>query len=116
MLEHLDLNQSLSEAEYKRRLPQLQERLYELEHALFQAKIPVAVVFEGWAAAGKGGAINVLAERMDPRGFRVAPITPPRTFETHYPWLWRYWLKLPAYGQMTVFDTGWYRRVLIERV
>lgn len=116
MLEHINLNQSLSESDYNRRLPKLQERLYDLEHALFQAKIPVTVVLEGWAAAGKGGAINVLSERMDPRGFRVVPITPPRTSETRYPWLWRYWLKLPAYGQMAVFDTSWYRRVLIDRV
>jgi polyphosphate kinase 2 (PPK2 family) len=116
MLEQINLDQSLSEAEYKRRLPQLQVRLYDLEHAIFRANIPVAIVFEGWAAAGKGSTINVLAERMDPRGFRVVPITPPRTSETRYPWLWRYWLKTPAYGQIVVYDTSWYRRVLIDRV
>lgn len=116
MLEQINLDQTLSESEYKRRLPQLQDRLYDLEHMIFQAKIPVALVFEGWAAAGKGSTISVLAERMDPRGFRVAPITPPRTAETRYPWLWRYWLKIPAYGQMVVFDTSWYRRVLVERL
>ena len=116
MLEQINLDQSLSEAEYKRRLPQLQVRLYDLEHAIFKANIPVAIVFEGWAAAGKGSTINVLAERMDPRGFRVVPITPPRTSETRYPWLWRYWLKTPAYGQIVVYDTSWYRRVLIDRV
>jgi polyphosphate kinase 2 (PPK2 family) len=116
MLEQLDLTQALPKDDYKRRLPALQEKLYDLEHAVFQARVPVAVVFEGWAAAGKGSAIRVLAERLDPRGFRVVPISPPRTLETHYPWLHRFWLKIPARGQMVVYDTSWYRRVLIDRL
>jgi AMP-polyphosphate phosphotransferase len=116
MLEKVNLKLSLSKAECQRRLPQLQNRLYDLEHAIYQAAIPVVIVFEGWAAAGKGSTIRVLAERMDPRGFRVVPITPPRTAELQYPWLWRFWQKVPAYGQIIVYDTSWYRRVLIDRV
>jgi len=116
MLEQINLDQSIPKAEYKRRLPQLQARLYDLEHAVFNARIPAAILFEGWAAAGKGSTINVLAERMDPRGFRVVPITPPRTAEMRYPWLHRFWLKIPAYGQIVVYDTSWYRRVLIDRI
>lgn len=116
MLEKVNLNLALSKTEYRRQLPPLQGRLYDLEHAIFKASIPVAIVFEGWAAAGKGGTIRVLAERLDPRGFRVVPITPPRTSETQYPWMWRFWQKIPAYGQMIIYDTSWYRRVLIDRV
>jgi len=116
MLEQVDLDLFLSKTEYKRRLPALQQRLYDLEHAMFQAGVPVAVVFEGWAAAGKGSTINVLTERLDARGFRVVAITPPRTQETHFPWLRRFWLRIPAYGQMVIYDTSWYRRVLIERI
>jgi AMP-polyphosphate phosphotransferase len=116
MLEYLNLDLAVPKSEYRPRIRQLQQRLYELEHAVFDAKIPVVIVFEGWAACGKGRLIQILAERMDPRGFRVVPITPPRTAETHYPWMWRFWLQIPAYGQMVVFDTSWYRRVLIERI
>jgi AMP-polyphosphate phosphotransferase len=116
MLEHIDLNQAVAKDEYKRRLEPLQERLYDLQGAVFRARVPVAIVFEGWAAAGKASTLNVLAERLDPRGFRVVPITPPRTLEKAYPWLWRFWLKIPAYGQMVVYDTSWYRRVLIDRI
>jgi polyphosphate kinase 2 (PPK2 family) len=116
MLEQADLDQALPKEEYQRRLPQLQQRLYNLEHALFTANIPTLLVFEGWAAAGKGGAINTLTEHLDPRGFRVVPITPPRTYETRYPWMWRFWQKIPANGQIAIFDQSWYRRVLIERV
>jgi AMP-polyphosphate phosphotransferase len=116
MLEKINLDQSLSQEAYKRRLPKLQERLYDLEHAMFSQGIPAAIVFEGWATSGKGSTINILAERLDPRGFRVMPITPPRTAETYFPWLWRFWLKIPARGQMVVYDTSWYRRVLIDRI
>jgi polyphosphate kinase 2 (PPK2 family) len=116
MLEYLNLDLAVSKEEYQARIHDLQQRLYELEHAVFDAKIPVMIVFEGWSACGKGRLIQILAERMDPRGFRVVPITPPRTAETRYPWLWRFWLKIPAYGQMVAFDTSWYRRVLIDRI
>jgi polyphosphate kinase 2 (PPK2 family) len=116
MLEKVDLTQAVSKEEYKRRLPLLQERLYDLVHQAFRAEIPAMLVFEGWSAAGKGGTIGLLAERLDPRGARVVPILPPRTYESRYPWMWRFWQKLPAYGQTVIFDTSWYRRVLVDRV
>ncbi len=116
MLEYVNLDLSLSEEEYKKRLRPLQQRLYALEHAIFNAKVPAMIVFEGWAATGKGRIINLLAERMDPRGFRVVPITPPRTAETHYPWMWRFWLKTPTYGQIVAYDTSWYQHVLSDRI
>ena len=116
MLEYINLDLAVPKEEYEKRIGDLQQRLYELEHAVFDAKVPVMIVFEGWAATGKGRVISILAERMDPRGFRVVPITPPRTTETHYPWLWRFWQKIPARGQMVVFDTSWYRRVLTDRI
>lgn len=116
MLEYVNLDLAVSKEEYDKRVGSLQQRLYELEHAVFDSKVGVMIVFEGWAATGKGRLITLLAERMDPRGFRVVPITPPRTTETHYPWLWRFWLKIPARGQMVAFDTSWYRRVLADRI
>jgi polyphosphate kinase 2 (PPK2 family) len=116
MLEYVNLDLAIPKEEYDKRIGPLQQRLYELEHAVFEAKVPVMIVFEGWAATGKGRLISILAERMDPRGFRVVPITPPRTMETHFPWLWRFWLKIPAKGQIVAYDTSWYRRVLIDRI
>jgi polyphosphate kinase 2 (PPK2 family) len=116
MLEKVNLGLSCAKEEYQQVLPGLQKKLFELEHAVFKAGIPVAIVFEGWAAAGKGSTIRVLTQRLDPRAFRVVPVTPPRTAEKHYPWLRRFWLKIPAYGQIVIFDTSWYRRVLISRI
>ena len=116
MLEKVDLSRKLPKAEYKVQIPRLQRRLYDLEKACWDAKIPSVIIFEGWDAAGKGTSINLLMSRLDPRGFKLYPIQAPRTFETHLPWLWRFWLKLPNYGEMAGFDRSWYGRVLVERV
>jgi polyphosphate kinase 2 (PPK2 family) len=116
MLENINLKRKLSHDEYSRVLPGLQWRLYDLERACWQHGVPVIIVFEGWDAAGKGGAISSLTQRLDPRGFKLRPINPPRTFEQQHPWLWRFWLKTPERGEIAIFDRSWYMRVLDERV
>jgi polyphosphate kinase 2 (PPK2 family) len=116
MLEKIDLSRKLPKQEYKKLIPQLQRRLYDLEKSCWDAKIPSIIVFEGWDAAGKGTSINLLTSRLDPRGFQLYPIREARTFEKHLPWLWRFWLKIPNYGEMAIFDRSWYGRVLVERV
>lgn len=116
MLEKVDLERKLAHADYKRLLPALQRRLYELEKACWDRRVASMVIFEGWDAAGKGSAIATLTERLDPRGFKLHPIRPARTYEKQRPWLWRFWLKIPAYGEMAIFDGSWYGRVLGERV
>jgi polyphosphate kinase 2 (PPK2 family) len=116
MLEKVDLTRKLPKREYKKLVPRLQRRLYDLEKGSWDAKISTVIVFEGWDAAGKGTSINLLTSRLDPRGFKLYPIQAARTFETHLPWLWRFWQKLPNYGEMAIFDRSWYGRVLVERV
>ena len=116
MLEKIDLTRRLSKQDYKVLLPRLQRRLYDLEKACWDAKISSIILFEGWDASGKGTSINLLTSRLDPRGFKLYPIQAPRTFEMHLPWLWRFWLKLPNYGEMAIFDRSWYGRVLVERM
>ncbi len=116
MLEKVDLTKKLSKKEYKKRLPQLQQRLYDVQKTCWDAEIPTVILFEGWDASGKGTSINLLTRRLDPRGFMVYPIREARTYEKGHPWLWRFWLKLPNYGQVAIFDRTWYGRVLVERV
>lgn len=116
MLEKVDLKVRIPKKEYKERFPALRDRLYDLQKACWDAGIPSMIVFEGWDAAGKGTTINKLTQRLDPRGFKLYPISAPRTYETHMPWLWRFWLKVPNSGQMAIFDRSWYGRVLVERV
>jgi AMP-polyphosphate phosphotransferase len=116
MLEKVDLARKLPKKTYGELLPRLQGRLYDLERACSGARIPTILVFEGWDASGKGTTINLLTSRLDPRGFKLYAIQAPRTYETHLPWLWRFWQKIPNYGEMAIFDQSWYGRVLSERV
>lgn len=77
---------------------------------------PVCVLFEGWDAAGKGGAIKRLVAPLDPRHVRVAQFAAPTPDEARHHFLWRFWPSLPGWGGMAVFDRTWYGRVLVERV
>ena len=116
MLEKVDLSKTLSKSEYRKMLPRLQRRLYDLAQACWDHGVPSIIVFEGWDASGKGSTIRTLTSRLDPRGFKLYPIQAPRTYELNHPWLWRFWLKIPNYGEMAIFDRSWYGRVLVERV
>ena len=74
------------------------------------------IAFEGMDAAGKGGAIKRLTQRLDPRGYVVHPISAPQPHEIRYHYLHRFWRKLPQHGQIAIFDRSWYGRVLVERL
>jgi polyphosphate kinase 2 (PPK2 family) len=116
MLENVNLKKKLSREEYKRSLPGLQNRLYSLEKACWDNQISSIIVLEGWDGSGKGAAIQTLAQRLDPRGFKLYPITAPQPHEEERPWLWRFWLKVPNRGEMVILDGSWYGRVLEERI
>jgi AMP-polyphosphate phosphotransferase len=116
MLETVDLGRKLDKPNYKALFPVCSSRLFELQKASWDARIPVAILFEGWDAAGKGTSIQKLTESIDPRGFKLYPIRASRTYEKKRPWLWRFWLKIPAYGEWAIFDRSWYGRVMVERV
>lgn len=94
----------------------LQARLARLQVAHLCHKRRAVIVFEGWDAAGKGGAIKRLTAEWDPRYFEVFPIAAPSAEERARHFLWRFWTRLPAAGNIAVFDRSWYGRVLVERV
>ncbi|RFC42177.1 MAG: PPK2 family [Verrucomicrobia bacterium] len=104
------------EDEYKKALKQAQLELLTRQRSLAEAKRSLLVVFEGPDAAGKGGAIRRMVERLDPRLLRVHSVIKPTEEEYGHHYLWRFWNKLPRYGQLAVFDRSWYGRVLVERV
>jgi polyphosphate kinase 2 (PPK2 family) len=116
MLDKIDLGMKVPKKEYKQLMPALRDQLYDLQKASWDAGIPVIILFEGWDAAGKGTSIQYLTRRLDPRGFKLYPIRPARTYEKKHPWLWRFWLKIPGRGEWAIFDRSWYGRVLVERV
>jgi polyphosphate kinase 2 (PPK2 family) len=115
-LEDVDLSLRVDDEAYEAEVVRLQERAYALQIRNFLEGRQTVIVFEGWDASGKGGAIKRLTALMDPRGYKVWPIGAPRDEERRNHWLWRFWTRLPEKGELTVFDRSWYGRVLVERV
>ena len=118
MLETVDLKKQLGRKEYDRELLRHQLELRKLAFGLYQKKRSLVIVFEGWDAAGKGGAIRRLTEKLDPRGYEVLPIAAPEGEDKTHQYLWRFWRRLqpPEDKQILIFDRSWYGRVLVERV
>ena len=116
MLEIIDLSQALDKETYRREVDRYQTWMRMLGYRLYYEKRPAVIVFEGWDAAGKGGAINRLIERLDPREFVVHPIGAPRGDDAEKHYLWRFWRRLPERGNIAIFDRSWYGRVMVERV
>jgi len=116
MLETLDLTRTLTRTAYVREVTQRQIELRELGYQVYLQKRPVIILFEGWDAAGKGGAIKRITEKLDPRGYVVYPIAAPQGEDKTRHYLYRFWRRLPERGQIAIFDRSWYGRVLVERV
>ncbi|HET9690646.1 MAG TPA: UDP-galactose-lipid carrier transferase [Acidimicrobiales bacterium] len=121
-LDDLDLSLRLGRKEEATRLLAAQRRLLHLRLVngghLGDGRLgpPVLVIFEGWDASGKGGAIKRLVGHLDPRHVRVASFAKPTPDELAHHFMWRFWPPLPGWGGMAVFDRSWYGRVLVERV
>jgi len=112
MLELIDVNQRISEEDYEKSFPALESELAACQRMARQCGVPIAIVFEGLDAAGKGMMINRLAQVLDPRGFRVRLTGDPSAEEQRRPWMWRFWKELPGAGEIVMFDHSWYRRIL----
>jgi polyphosphate kinase 2 (PPK2 family) len=121
-LDEVDLSQKLSRKEQDARLGAAQERLEALRLQLAgligdgRLGPPVLMLFEGWDASGKGGAIKRLVGNLDHRHVRVAAFAAPTKDEKRHHFMWRFFPKLPGWGGVAVFDRSWYGRVLVERV
>lgn len=116
VLGRVDLARRVSDREYDSRLPKLQGRLSRLARQAHERGLSTVVLFEGWDAAGKGGAIRRITEAVDARLYRVVPIAAPTDEERAHHYLWRFWRHIPRAGFLTIFDRSWYGRVLVERV
>lgn len=116
ILSQVNLDLSLSQPEYLEQLVRDQVALSQLGYQVYVQKRPVVMVFEGWDAAGKGGAIKRLTERLDPRGYSVYPIAAPAGEDKTHHYMYRFWRRLPERGQIAIFDRSWYGRVMVERV
>ena len=116
VLDKTDLTKRLNRDEYVKALKEYQNLIYGLEHEVYLKRVPVVIVYQGWDAAGKGGNIKRLVQKMDPRGYEVITVAAPNDVEKAHHYLWRFWVSLPKAGQIAIFDRSWYGRVLVERV
>lgn len=107
---------SKTEELLKTETEKLQLKMLRIQQGLFHKKDRAIIVFEGFDAAGKGGAIRKLTEVLDPRSYRVHPIGPPTPEEVGQHYLQRFWERLPPPGNIAIFDRSWYGRVLVEKV
>ncbi len=115
-LDALNQDVPLTKDIYAKDLKKFQLGLLNLQLRLKESKRSVIIVIEGPDAAGKGGAIKRTLEFLDPRLVRVYSTQKPTTEEYRHHYLWRFWNRLPSYGEIAVFDRSWYGRVLVERV
>lgn len=116
VLDSLDLGKALPKAEYRERLLKLQGRLNRLQRRARERGVSTVLVFEGWDAAGKGGAIRRITSAIDARDYQVVQVAKPTDEEAARHYLWRFWRYMSRAGRMTIFDRSWYGRVLVERV
>src|SRR3954468_18907623 len=114
-LASLDLSVKLTEDEYKERVAKAQRRVRALAEELRASGSSAIVAFEGWDAAGKGGAIRRLVELVDPRNYVGHSIGAPQGDDKQHHYLWRFWRRLPEAGRIAIFERTWYGSVLVER-
>ncbi len=115
-LDTVDLCARLERSEYEERLAHGQARLVRLQQTSLYSRRATLLLFEGWDAAGKGGAIRRLIQPLDARLYSLNPVAAPNDEERARHYLWRFWRRLPRAGHLSVFDRSWYGRVLVERV
>lgn len=106
----------VSPEDYEARLKAAQKELSVLHSRLYAKKIPMLLCFEGWDAAGKGGAIKRIASALDPRGYEAVPVSAPDKTELNHHYLWRFWKHVPKSGHIAIFDRTWYGRVMVEKI
>ena len=116
VLSRLDMSKALGADEYREQLLRYQARLSLLQRTARERKISTILAFEGWDAAGKGGAIRRMAAALEARDYQVISITKPTDEEYAHHYMWRFWRHLPRAGRFTIFDRSWYGRVLVERI
>lgn len=113
MFEEVDLKREVSldeEMLLKDEIAELGGRLATLQQQLKKAKIPVIIAFEGWGSSGKGSLIGKILKNLDPRGVSMHSITRPSEEEARKPYMYRFWTRIPGYGEIAIFDRSWYHQ------
>jgi polyphosphate:AMP phosphotransferase len=116
VLSTLEMTRTLDKTIYRKELARLQGQFNSLHREARDRLLSTILIFEGWDAAGKGGAIRRVVRPLDARHYQVIAVGAPTDEERAHHYLWRFWRHLPRAGRVTIFDRSWYGRVLVERV
>src|SRR5262245_27648712 len=111
-----DDSEDLKRKDYEKELDRLHGELVKLQQWVVHEGLKICVVFEGRDAAGKGGMIKAITERVSPRIFRVVALPAPSEREKSQMYMKRYLRHMPAAGEIVIFDRSWYNRAGVERV
>jgi AMP-polyphosphate phosphotransferase len=115
MFDEILVEEELSKDEYSTKLEALEPELFYLEWKAREAKMPTLILIDGLYGTYASEAIQTLTERLDPRSLRVYRFQKPTEIERKYPWLWRFWMKLPNYGELAIFQHSWHQQTIFER-
>jgi polyphosphate:AMP phosphotransferase len=116
ILSALDMSKTLVKSDYKRKLKESQAKLNEVYREAHKLGVSSLLVFEGWDAGGKGGAVRRITSALQAWDYEVIPFAAPTDEENAHHYLWRFWRRLGRAGRVTIFDRSWYGRVLVERI
>ena len=116
MFDKLDLSKSIDDKTFEKEIAPLRTKLGVLQRSLWDKRVPIVIVVEGWNASGITMVIHELIQFLDPRGFSLHAIGSPHDEERVRPLLWRFWIKTPARGRIAIFARSWYSRSLAEQV
>lgn len=114
--DNINVQKALKSVDYIKNLKALQKELIKMHEEVIEKNDRVIVVFEGRDAAGKGGAIRRITERINPRHFRIVALPKPTEDESTQWYFQRYISKFPKAGEIVFFDRSWYNRAVVEPV
>src|SRR6185369_11509335 len=115
-MKNTDKPESMKRKKYEKELRKLQAELCYLQDWVKHKGLRVIVIFEGRDAAGKGGTIKAITERVSPRVFRLVALPAPSDREKSMMYIQRYMQHFPAAGEIVIFDRSWYNRAGVEHV
>ncbi|MDK2975322.1 MAG: AMP-polyphosphate phosphotransferase [Methanofollis sp.] len=114
MFEQYDLTRKVSDEEYERIFPDLAARFGRLQREARDLDLPVIIAADGWNLSGISTMLHQFILSLDPRLYSYYAVSAPNREEEARPFLWRFWLRTPAAGRMTIFDRSWYSRLTAE--
>ncbi|HPX72745.1 MAG TPA: polyphosphate:AMP phosphotransferase [Methanoregulaceae archaeon] len=116
MFEKCDLSKKIDDKTFEKEIKPLQVEIGVLTRALWEHRVPIIIVVEGWNASGITMVISELIQHIDPRGFSLHSVGSPNDEERARPLLWRFFTRIPAKGRIAIFARSWYSRSLAEEV